>query len=77
MSSTPEIEQARDWLRMDGDYTIVINLHGLYGCYKVEGMYLNQQVVYSLGSQLDKHILKVLAELKLHRADRLTKASNL
>ena len=51
---------------MNGGYGIQIELHGLYGCYWVEGKFLNRTIAVSKGMNLQKHIGKILAELQEH-----------
>ena len=65
------IAQARTWLRMNGSYDIRINLWGLYGCFKVEGIYLNSTICVHSGNDLCKHLNKTLAELKTHKDSAL------
>lgn len=61
------LEEARLWLRMNGDYNIKISLWGVYGCYSVEGTYLNNIICVHQGNTLSKHVLKALEDLKKHK----------
>ncbi len=64
-----ELAESREWLRMHGDYNINVQLWGLYGCYTVEGKYLNTVLFISNGMTLSRSLKKVLTRLKLHASD--------
>ena len=58
------LAEAKEWLRMHGDYNLQISVNYLYNTYNVTGLYLGSLVFMSHGMTLAKHINKVLEALK-------------
>lgn len=58
------IEQIREWLRMHGDYDVVIDLWALYGCYEVKLLLRGKVIDSDLGRTLTRRLAWALERIE-------------
>jgi len=62
------IEEIREFCRMHGDWTVTVNLHGLYCCYWVKAIQLTEVKICNVGKTLKKQLQKTLDFLEAENA---------
>lgn len=64
MSDEETIAQLREWLRMHGDYNVLLSLHDLYGTIRVTVTHLGREVYSDIGATLAKRLANARAFLE-------------
>ena len=62
-----ELEEFRQWLRMNGDYNVRIDPWAAYGCWHFSIYYLLDHIGTSFGATLEKRIKETIEICETHQ----------